>query len=135
MKEKKPDHIVFDEETQTYNASVLPYATSVGAPKIEVEDLSAWKKHGVHKVNKKIASKFEELRAAYLEMVSQYEYNDLVYNASFSFEPVIGEVYYLYLGKKENYFLSLIAPSECSWDFQGAFRLNSEKVWEKVNLK
>ncbi len=30
--EKKPDNVVFDEETKTYNAALKPYATDVGAP-------------------------------------------------------------------------------------------------------
>ena len=41
--EKKPDAVVFDAKTQTYNASLLPYATGVGAPQIAPPDVSSWK--------------------------------------------------------------------------------------------
>jgi hypothetical protein len=66
MKEKKkPDNIVFDETTQKYNANILPYATSVGAPAIRVEDVSIWKKINVSKVNHQLKSKFEKLKEEY----------------------------------------------------------------------
>ena len=32
VKEKKPDNVVFNTETQKYDAYLKPYATSVGAP-------------------------------------------------------------------------------------------------------
>ena len=133
MKKKKPDNIVYDEDSERYNAAILPYATSVGAPKIEVEDLTGWKNQGVDKVNKTLQSKFDELKEQYNAMVAEYEYNNLVYNARFSFEPIIGNTYYLYLDKKEEYFLSIISPAECKWNFQGEFRLNSQRIWEKIS--
>ena len=37
--------------------------------------------------------------------MKQFEYNDLVYNAKFNFEPIIGEEYHLYNNKKEEPFL------------------------------
>ena len=42
MEDKKPDNIVYSEE-QGYNASLLPYATTVGAPVIKIDDVVAWK--------------------------------------------------------------------------------------------
>ena len=41
--EKKPDNVVFDEETQTYNAALQPYATDIGAPVVSTRDTVAWK--------------------------------------------------------------------------------------------
>ena len=32
---KKPDLVVFDEDTQQYNAAVIPYATSASSPVIK----------------------------------------------------------------------------------------------------
>ena len=62
MKKHKPDNIVFDTESDRYNASLLPYASSVGAPSIKIEDNKSWKERGVSKVNKKIGLKFQELK-------------------------------------------------------------------------
>ena len=91
MKEKKkPDYVVFDETTQKYNANILPYATSLGAPSIQIEDISIWKKINVSKVNHQLKTKFEKLKEEYEAMMEQFEYNHLVYNSSYNFEPVVG---------------------------------------------
>ena len=65
-------------------------------------------------------------------MMEQFEYNDLVYNAKFNFEPIIGEAYYLYNNKREESFLSIITPDQCNFNHLGSFRLNSQKMWEKL---
>ncbi|WP_124980778.1 DUF2452 domain-containing protein [Nonlabens xiamenensis] len=133
-KEKKPDQIVFDEESQTYNASLLPYSSGVGAPKITTPDVTSWKQNNINKVNHEIKSQFDQLKAQYEAMVKKYEDNQLVYGAKFSFEPIVGETYHLYKGRKDNIpFLSVISPEECHWEFMGTYRLSSEKLWEEVN--
>lgn len=128
MEKDKPDHVVFSKETG-YNASILPYGTNVGAPAIKTDDLVAWKSRGIHAVNKEFESKFNELKAQYQNLIQEFEWNELVYNAKFSFEPVIGEIYHLYLGEDGVYFLSLIGPKEWNKDHIGTFRLNSDKKW------
>jgi hypothetical protein len=56
--------------------------------------------------------------------MEEYEWNELVYNSKFSFEPVIGEIYHLYRDAGLN-FLSLIATR--IKEHIGTFKLNSEK--------
>ena len=56
----------------------------------------------------------------------------MLYNAKFGFEPIIGETYHLYLNKKEELFLSIIEPNQWDLEHKGSFRLNSDKMWEKV---
>lgn len=131
---KKPDQIVFDEVSQRYDAALKPYATGVGAPKITATDTVAWKNKNIHKVNHQINTKYVELKAAYDEMMEQFEYNNLIYGARFNFEPVIGSIYHLYRNKNEEPFLSVIAPHECNFDFVGSFRLNADQMWEKANV-
>jgi hypothetical protein len=128
MDNKKPDNIVYSEE-QGYNASLLPYATSVGAPVITTDDVVAWKSRGIHSVNKEFENKFQELQSAYQKLMDDYKWNELVYNAKFSFEPVIGETYHMYLGDDGIEFLSLIAPNEWNKEFIASFKLNSDKKW------
>ena len=129
---KKPDLVVFDEDTQQYNAAVIPYATSASSPVIKPLNTATWRNDGVDRVNKKFKSKFDELKKEYEAMMVQFEYNDLVYNAKFNFEPIIGEVYYLYNDKNEESFLSIIQPDQCNFNYLGSFRLNSQKMWEKL---
>ena len=134
-KSKKPDQVVFNEDTQQYDAALKPYATSVGAPAIQVTDNSSWKTRNIHKANKQIKAKYLELKAAYDKMMEELEYNNLVYNARYAFEPIIGETYHLYRDKKEEPFLSIIAPSDCNFDYIGSFLLNSELIWRKVTTE
>lgn len=134
MDNKKPDNIVYYEE-QGYNASLLPYATSVGAPVITTDDVVAWKSRGIHSVNKEFENKFQELQSAYQKLMDDYKWNELVYNAKFSFEPVIGETYHMYLGDDGIEFLSLIAPNEWNKEFIASFKLNSDKKWVVLETK
>ena len=129
---KKPDLVVFDEDTQQYDAAIKPYGTSSSSPVIKPLNTATWRNDGVDRVNKQFKSKFDELKKEYEAMMEQFEYNDLIYNAKFNFEPIIGEVYYLYNDKKEEPFLSIIQPDQCNFNHLGSFRLNSQKMWEKI---
>ena len=131
MKNEKPDNIVYSAE-KGYNASILPYATNVGAPAIKTVDVVAWKTRGIHQVNKEFENKFNELKQQYENLMVEYEWNDLVYNAKFSFEPVIGEIYHLYTGGDGIDFLSLIGPTEWNKKHIATFKLNSDKKWIKL---
>jgi len=133
MKKNKPDNIVFDEKSNKYNASILPYASSVGAPSIKIEDNKSWKERGVSKVNKKISLKFEELKSDYEKLINDFKWNEIIYNSKFTFEPVIGEKYYLYVNKNDEYFLSLINPKFWNKECVGEFSLNSDGKWLKSN--
>lgn len=133
MESKKPDNIVHSAE-KGYNASLLPYGTNVGAPTIKTEDVVAWKTRGIHQVNKEFEGKFNELKDQYKKLMEEYEWNDLVYNAKFSFEPVVGEIYHLYNSNDGIHFLSLIGPNEWNKEHIASFKLNSDKKWIKLDL-
>lgn len=132
MSKERPDNIVFSED-KGYHAHLLPYATTVGAPVIKVDDLVSWKSRGISNVNKEFENKFKELQMQYQALLEEYEWNDLVYQAKFSFEPVVGEIYHLYRGDDGFNFLSLIGPNEWNKEYLGTFKLNSDKKW--IHLK
>lgn len=123
--------MVYNEE-DGYNAHLLPYATNVGAPVIQTDDVDLWKQRGVNKVNKQLETKFNELKEEYQRLVDEFKWNDLVYKAKFSFEPVIGETYHLYVGNDGNIFLSLISPNEWNREHFGSFKLDSNQKWIKL---
>ena len=129
--DKKPDNVVFDTETRKYDAALKPYATSVGAPVITTTDTIAWKNRSINKVNHKVQTKYLELKAEYEKMMREFEYNQLIFDAKFSFEPIIGETYHLYKRENGESFLSVIAPNQCNFNFIGSFYLNVEQIWEK----
>tara|TARA_R100001230_G_C5547659_1_gene76321 strand:+ start:53 stop:463 length:411 start_codon:yes stop_codon:yes gene_type:complete len=131
--EKKPDNVVFNTDTNRYDAALKPYATSVGAPVITSTDTTAWKNRSINKTNHKLNAKYLELKAEYEKMTREFEYNSLIFNSHFSFEPVIGEVYHLYKRENGKNFLSLIAPDQCNFNHLGSFYLNVDQTWEKVD--
>ena len=128
MEKERPDNIVFSDG-KGYNASLLPYATNVGAPLIKIDDLVSWKSRGISTVNKEFENKFNELKMQYQNLIEEFEWNELVYSSRFSFEPVIGEIYHLYRGDDGINFLSLISPNEWNKEHIGTFKLNSDKKW------
>ncbi|MDO6491898.1 MAG: DUF2452 domain-containing protein [Cellulophaga sp.] len=133
MKEsKKPDNVVFNVENQKYDAALKPYATSVGAPVITTTDNIAWKNRSINKVNHKLEARYLELKAQYDAMLEQYEYNKLIFDAKFTFEPIVGQTYHLYKRENNETFLSIIKPNECNFNYMGSFYLNVELIWEKI---
>jgi len=129
---KKPDNVVFDIETQKYDAALKPYATTISAPVITTTDTIAWKNRSINKLNHKVQTRYEEIKVQYEELMQEFEYNNLIYNSKFTFEPIIGEIYHLYKRDNDETFLSIIAPDQCSFNSLGSFRLNADQIWEKV---
>jgi Protein of unknown function (DUF2452) len=128
MQKEKPDNVVYSKESG-YNASLLPYATSVNSPVIKIDDVVSWKSRGIHNVNKQFDNKFNELKSQYASLMEEYKWNEMVYNAKFAFEPIIGEIYHMYYGEDGNHFLSLIGPLEWNKEYIATFTLNSDKKW------
>jgi len=123
MSKNKPDQVVD-------NPGLMPYTTNVGAPAIQKDDIELWKYRGVSKVNHQFKTRFDELKKQYEQLVDEFEWNDLVYNAKYSFEPIIGETYHLYY-KEDKPFLSLIGPNEWKKPYIGSFTLDSNNKWIK----
>ncbi|MGI9532914.1 DUF2452 domain-containing protein [Lutimonas sp.] len=129
---KRPDNVVFNSDTQQYDAALKPYATSVGAPVITMTDTVSWKNRSISKVNQKVQAKYLEIKEEYDKMMEEFEFNNLIFSAKFNFEPIVGDTYHLYKRDNEELFLSLIAPHECSFNAMGSFYLNADQIWEKV---
>jgi hypothetical protein len=129
---KYPDNVAWDDEEERWVANILPYASNVGAPVIKPENIDSWRQRGVTKVNHHLETKFLELRDEYNKLVEEFKWNDLVYNAKFNFEPVIGETYHLYTGDDNENFLSLISPNEWKRECLGSFQLTADQKWAKI---
>ena len=125
MDTKKPDN--FAE-----NKALLPYGDNVSAPAIRLENVSSWKIANSTKDNHQLQSKFLELKQEYQKLVAEYKWNELVYNAKFTFEPVIGQTYHLYYDKQGEVFLSMIGPNEWNKPYIGSFKLDSNNKWNKT---
>ena len=95
MKKKKPDAVVWDETEEKYLAKLLPYASNLSGPIIEVPNIDAFKKKGVDKVSKQFQTEFQELQSQIKSFVSRAAETQKVYQADFKFEPLGGEIYHL----------------------------------------
>ena len=131
----RSDNVVFDELTQTYNASLLPYATNVGAPKIEATNLASWKSANANNFNHLFSEKLEKVKKEYEALVTAFKTNEMLYNTAMNFKPIVGKTYHLYRKDSGENFLSLLSPESFKKKHLGAYKLNGDKVWEIVNTK
>lgn len=131
-KSKKPDNVVYNTSTEKYDAAIKPYGTSLGAPVITTQDNISWKNRSINKINHKVEAKYTELQEAYKQLMQEFEYNKLIFDAKFTFEPIVGQVYHLYKRDNGETFLSIIAPDQCNFNPLGSFYLNADQTWEKV---
>lgn len=135
MNISRPDNVVFNEVDKRYDAGLKAYGTNVGAPAIQVISTALWKNSHIQKVNNQFRTRYDELKASYEAMMQQLEYNNMIYNAKFNFEPIVGKTYHLYKDKDEHPFLSIIPPQECNFNFLDSFRLNAEMIWERITTQ
>lgn len=133
MATKKEETSSPDNPMVAYNPGILPYASNVGAPAIKPDDIVGWKIEQAVKTNNFFLSRYEEIKQEYRQLIEQYEWNRLVYESQYNFVPVKGHTYYLYQKENRTLFLSLIKPHEWKQLFIGAFKLDSEDKWIKVN--
>ena len=126
----RPDYIVYNEETSDYDANLKPYPTTIGSPNFKpliIDDTNCVNATHYFK------SKLEEIKIEYETLVKEYKWNNRVYEADYSFEPIVGEVYFLYEREEGKDFLSIISRLEWDQPYVGAFKLLNNGKWEKIN--
>lgn len=117
--------------------NALPYAESTLGPVITIPDVTGFKKDRGGEAKKHFTEKAKELQQKYDELVDEIYVNNLLFNVEYNFVPVVGKVYYLYHKDYDNhdsYFLSMIAPWEWDFPFVGAFKFQTNNVWERVEI-
>jgi Protein of unknown function (DUF2452) len=109
----------------------LAYPTSRLGAKIVPQDLTSFKTRGISRVERELQQEMVELRERYLAVIDAFNWNKLIYESQYRFEPIIGETYYLY-EVEGKHALSMIAPEEWHQHWLGTFRLNHDARWEVV---
>jgi hypothetical protein len=112
---------------------VIPYPTHVGAPKIEPKDLTAFKKHGLNKVDRVVKKRFHELVKEAETLQNSILLQQEVYESNYRFEPIIGEIYHLYENSDGSKTLSIIGPTEWNKKHLYSVVLNSDMTWTRIN--
>jgi len=124
---KKADNVVFNYETDQYDAHLKEYPTSFNSKNFSIDKLKDLK----NVANPYFKSKLLEVQQKYEKLKQELGWNQRIYNAKYSFNPIIDETYYLYKGTKNN-FLSIIKPKEWNAESLGAYKLNSNNTWAKI---
>lgn len=119
-------------DKSTDKPGLLPYPHHIGSAPINPENTSTFINRGVSKVNHEFKDRFDRLRQEYESLMEEYEWNKVIYESDLRFEPVVGEIYHLYV-KNNKKFISLIGPKEWNQEYLGTFKLNSDLKWEKSN--
>jgi len=127
MSKKIPDNVVFNDGK--FDANTKNYPTTISAPSFA--PISIDRSDSI-KADKYFSSRLNELKSEYENLVDEYKWSNIIYNALYNFQPILGEPYYLYLNKDNKHFLSIIEPSEWNQTYVGAFKLLNNGKWEKV---
>lgn len=131
-KNKETEKSLLNEVKEDYNTKILPFASNLGGAVIAVPNADAIKKKGLNRASNHLKSELIEIQKKINNFIDDANNTQKVYSAKFKFEPIVGETYFLYEGAGENY-LSILAPENWGKKFIGAFRLNSDYKWEKIN--
>lgn len=113
--------------------NLLPYPGHVAAPPIRPTDLTSFKRDAISKVDKVLDKRFKELLKQAEDLQNLFNINNEVYNSTYKFEPIIGEIYHLYEDSKGNKMLSLISPTQWSMKHLYSVILNSDMTWSKID--
>lgn len=132
MKKKIPDLVVFDENRGYYSRE-LTYGSNLGAPSIDLDKVDSWRQSKVTEVNTQFKTRYEELKAEAEKLINEHNWNDLIYTkATYSFQPIIGRTYHLYLKQDDTMILSIIGPNEWNMKYIASFKLDSTNKWNKL---
>lgn len=126
MEEKLPDSFVPERRLKGY-------PTEIGSQKFSPDNIQLFNLEKTSKIKKYYTQKFDELSRSYENLINEIHINEMIYSSKYSFEPVVGECYYLY--KKDDYrFLSLLTPEEWNfkYEFIGEFQFQTDGRWLKI---
>ena len=141
--QKFPDNVVYNYETEEFDANIKPYGTNVSAPAIRPNDMSSIKGRAITAAERYAEKEIDKLRkqaALIMEQVREVkervDVSKIIYEADFSMQPIIGNRYFLYERKDGTHFLSLIA--ETQWikidpgKFLAEVELLPDQTWEII---
>ncbi len=147
MKEKDEDFFnPIDPDKVAENPGMLPYAHHVGGVAIRPDDVGKIKSKAMSAMEQQTQMQLSQIQEQ-IELLAQQakritdrlEVSRQIYSAKINFEPVIGNIYFLYLDKSDRHVVSMIGPKE--WgrskpfkQFIAAVELLSDHTWKVISL-
>lgn len=118
------------------NPHSLPYASNIGAPVIRPDhSLTGWKSGAVHAANQHYEDRYNDIKRQLEELIDEFNWNNIMFNAEMRIKPIVGKVYHLYRRGEEHY-VSLFSPDERIGGYDNyvaSLKLNYDNRWEKVS--
>lgn len=111
---------------------VLPYASHVGSAPIVFENLKPARNESQNSSNQIFFVKYQEILEQLEKLKQDFDVNNEIYNATYNFQPIIGQKYHLYEKPTGEKFISIIEPHQWRQKFLYSVTLNSEKIWVKL---
>lgn len=124
--------------------SVLPYASSVGSVAIRPTEEGAIKHAALLAMDQQTDMQLDQIRQQIellarqaQELRKRKELSLMIYDARLSFQPVIGQIYYMYEKRDGSHLLSLVSPKEWGGNgpykqFVAAVKLLADHTWMEV---
>ncbi len=147
-KKSKIDISTIDLEKEKEKITDLPglieYAHHAGSAIIKPEDKGRIRGNAVAAMHDQTDRQFRQLYEQMETLITQAKYlkkrvevSERIYQASVSFKPVIGKIYYLYTKSDGTDILSMVSPEEWGKSFpyelfDAEVRLMSDHTWEIV---
>ncbi|MEM1136334.1 MAG: DUF2452 domain-containing protein [Bacteroidota bacterium] len=132
-------------EKTAENPGTLPYAHTAGGALVKPEDKGKIKGRAVKAMHQQTEKQMQQLYAQMQTLAQQanaikarVKVSERIYLAEIPFEPIIGEVYYLYQKDEHKDVLSLVAPNE--WGKSKSFQkyiatvnMLADHTWEIID--
>lgn len=140
--EENPNPI--DPDKVSENPHNLPYAHHVGSAVIKPEDKGKIKGRALaamaQQTEQQLGQIYEQMQLLAKqanEIKSRVEVSQKVYEAEMQFDPLMNEVYHLYLRKSGKHILTMVSPDEWGRSmpyeaFVASVRLMADHTWEVI---
>jgi hypothetical protein len=128
MNDKLPDSFVVDRYSKTY-------PTEIGSQPFRPDEIELFKLDKTNNLKHYYVSKFDELKKEYNKLMEDIQINETIYQAKYTFQPTVGQNYYLYLNDDDEKFLSIISPNEWGrrkFEYLGTFQLQTDGRWFEI---
>lgn len=114
-----------DGDKVAENPGLLPYAHTVGGAVVKPEDKGKIKgralaamKQQTDRQMQQLYKQMEVLASQAKELQRRVEVSEMIYGSQMGFEPLVGQMYYLYEKQDGQHVLSMVAPKEWGRSFK-----------------
>jgi hypothetical protein len=132
-----------DKDKIAETPHLLPYAHTLGSAIIKPLDMGKVKGLSMAAMYEQSERSLNQIKEQVELLVTQaqaihdrMDLSEKIYQAKYSFKPIIGKTYHLYKKEDDSWILSMIGPNEwskhCPYEFLSTMKLLSDHTWETL---